>query len=93
MYCKKNLECEFKNMDIQGFGMYAESTEADKFECARKCREHKHCEYFVFLASGYCSLRWLMTSEPQPAHPDAYPDLLASYKSCTFPQNGVEGKL
>ena len=72
MYCKKNienLECEFKNMDIQGFGMYAESTEADKFECARKCREHKHCEYFVFLASGYCSLRWLIGISGEAANP------------------------
>ena len=74
--------------------MYESSTKADKFECARKCRDHKQCEFFLFLENtGYCSLRWLLTREPMPADPVAYSDLVSSYKSCTFPQNPIKGKM
>ena len=74
--------------------MYESSTEADKFECARKCRDHDQCEFFIFIESnGYCSIRWLSTREPMPVDPVAYSDLVGSYKSCTFPQNPIEGKM
>ena len=72
--------------------MYESSTEADKFECARKCRDHDQCEFFIFI-DGYCSIRWLLTREPMPADPVAYSDLVSSYKSCTFPQNPIEGNV
>ena len=74
--------------------MYESSTEADKFECARKCRDHDQCEFFIFIESnGYCSIRWLSTREPMPVDPVAYSDLVGSYNSCTFPQNPIEGKM
>ena len=73
--------------------MFDTSTEADKFECAKKCRDHDQCEYFIFLDSGYCSLRWLLTREPMPVTDETYSDLVGSYKSCTFPQNPIEGKM
>ena len=89
---KNNLECEFKNFDIE-HGMYESSTESDKFECAKKCRDHDQCEYFIFLESGYCSLRWLLTRQPMPVNDETYSDLVGSYKSCTFPQTPIEGKM
>ena len=74
--------------------MFDTSTETDKFECAKKCRDHDQCEYFIFLEdSRYCSIRWLLTQEPMPADPVGYADMVGSYKSCTFPQNPIEGKM
>ena len=71
--------------------MFDTSTEADKFECAKKCRDHDQCEYFIFLEdSGYCSIRWLLTREPMPSD---LSDVVGSYKSCTFSQNPIEGKM
>ena len=87
----KRIECEFKNMDIR-HDMYESSTEPDKFECAKKCRAHPQCEYFNYLPSGYCSLRWILTSEPY--QPDqTYADMVGSYKSCRFPKNHYKGKI
>ena len=77
--------------------MYTSSIEADEFDCAKKCRDHDQCEYFIFLDDahhdGYCSIRWLLTREPMPADPVDYATMVGSYKSCTFPENPIEGKM
>ena len=84
-------------MDIR-HDMYDDSSdEPDKFECAKKCREHPQCEYFIYLpkdgGDGYCSLRWILTSEPYQPDPAAYAHMVGSYKSCTFPKNHYTGNI
>ena len=68
----------------------------DEFECAKLCRQHPQCEYFIWVPNNnFCFVKWLLKGEPWPASHTApgYSQMKSSYVSCHFPpQIDYKGK-